>query len=118
MKRNQRCLKHADYDNNNQPNYRGLDDIDEWFKERDAQKVRNNASEWKNCKTEEKQSLELLKPKDLSESLSVYYKYTDEEYRSFRLLSNIEDGVAFGFKSFPESFLKLLKKDVIPQKDF
>ena len=65
------------------------------------------------------ESLEILKPKDLVESLSAYNEYSDEEYRAFRLLSaNIEEGAAFGFEPFPGSFLGPLKKDVILQQDF
>ncbi|CAG8713726.1 5058_t:CDS:2, partial [Funneliformis mosseae] len=110
-----RFFKYVNYDDNNQPNFERLDDMDDWFKEKDAKEIRNNASEWKNCRTEKKRQKH---SKDLSRSLSVYDKYTNEEYQSFHLLSNIEDYIAFDFKSFPGSFLKPLKRDVILQKDF
>ncbi len=52
------------------------------------------------------ESLEILKPRDSVGSLSIYDKYTDEDYKAFRLLSTtIEEGAAFGFETFPGSFL-------------
>src|SRR6266498_1686718 len=66
-----------------------------------------------------RENLEILKPKDLVGSLSVYNEYTDEEYQAFRLLStNIEEGAAFSFEPFPSTFLSPLKKDVILRQDF
>ncbi|CAG8705545.1 1757_t:CDS:2, partial [Funneliformis mosseae] len=54
-----RCFKHADYDDNNQLNFGGLDDMNDWFKERDTKEIRNNTSEWKNCRTEEERQKHL-----------------------------------------------------------
>ncbi|CAB5358264.1 unnamed protein product [Rhizophagus irregularis] len=52
------------------------------------------------------ESLEILKPRDSVGSLSIYDKYTDEDYKAFHLLSTtIEEGAAFGFEAFPGSFL-------------
>ncbi len=48
-----RCLKHANYDNRNQPNFGGFSDMDSWFIERDVKEIKKNALAWKNCKTEE-----------------------------------------------------------------
>ncbi|CAB5385246.1 unnamed protein product [Rhizophagus irregularis] len=59
------------------------------------------------------ESLEILKPRDSVESLSIYDKYTDEDYKAFRLLSTtIEEGAAFGFEAFPGSFLGPLNENV------
>ena len=38
---------------NNQPNFRGFLDFDDWFIERDIDIIREKANEWKNCTTEE-----------------------------------------------------------------
>ncbi|GBC36556.2 uncharacterized protein LOC110040724 [Rhizophagus irregularis DAOM 181602=DAOM 197198] len=48
-----RCLKKAQYDDRNQPNFGGFDDIDEWFVERDINQVRRDAREWLNCNTKD-----------------------------------------------------------------
>ncbi|EXX61664.1 hypothetical protein GLOIN_2v1775288 [Rhizophagus irregularis DAOM 181602=DAOM 197198] len=59
------------------------------------------------------ESLEILKLRDFVRSLSIYDKYTDEDYKAFRLLSTtIEEGAAFGFEAFPGSFLGLLNENV------
>ncbi|PKY50989.1 hypothetical protein RhiirA4_467785, partial [Rhizophagus irregularis] len=42
-----RCLKHANYDDRNQPNFGGLDDMNNWFVERDVEEIKNNAFAWK-----------------------------------------------------------------------
>jgi hypothetical protein len=47
-----RCYKSANFVNN-QPNFGGFEDFDEWFVERDFNKIRENAIEWKKCTTEE-----------------------------------------------------------------
>lgn len=47
-----RCYKYANFVNN-QPNFGGFDDFDEWFVERDIDTIREKASEWKKCETEE-----------------------------------------------------------------
>ncbi|GBC00353.1 hypothetical protein RclHR1_38220001 [Rhizophagus clarus] len=38
---------------NNQPNFGGFADLDDWFVERDINEIREKASEWKQCATEE-----------------------------------------------------------------
>ena len=38
---------------NNQPNFGGFSDFDNWFIERDIDIIREKANEWKNCTTEE-----------------------------------------------------------------
>jgi hypothetical protein len=38
---------------NNQPNFGGFEDIDDWFVERDINLIREKAREWKKCATEE-----------------------------------------------------------------
>ena len=51
------------------------------------------------------ENLEILKPKNSVGSLSIYDEYSDEEYRTFRLLTKIEEeGAAYGFEPFPGSF--------------
>ena len=40
-----RCLKHADFDDKNQPNFGGLADMDSWFVERNVKEIKNNALE-------------------------------------------------------------------------
>ncbi|GBC02642.1 hypothetical protein RclHR1_04730003 [Rhizophagus clarus] len=46
-----RCYKHANYDDKNQPNYGGFDDMESWFIEKNINEIKNNASIWKACKT-------------------------------------------------------------------
>lgn len=48
-----RCLKRAQYDDRNQPNFGGFEDIDEWFVERDIDQIRKNAYEWLDCNTKD-----------------------------------------------------------------
>jgi len=48
-----RCLKYANFDDRNQPNFGGMADMDSWFVERDVEEIKINALEWKNCKSEE-----------------------------------------------------------------
>jgi hypothetical protein len=38
---------------NNQPNFGGFENFDEWFVEQDVDTIRKNANEWKKCMTEE-----------------------------------------------------------------
>ena len=47
-----RCYKSANIVNN-QPNFGGFSDFDDWFIERDIDIIREKANEWKNCTTEE-----------------------------------------------------------------
>src|SRR5208282_2777412 len=47
-----RCYKSANFVGN-QPNFGGFADFDDWFVERDISVIRKDASEWKNCTTEE-----------------------------------------------------------------
>ena len=47
-----RCYKSANFVNN-QPNFGGFENFDEWFIERDINTIRENAIEWKKCTTEE-----------------------------------------------------------------
>ncbi len=47
-----RCHKSANFVNN-QPNFGGFEDFDDWFIERDINVIREKASEWKKCTTEE-----------------------------------------------------------------
>src|SRR5579859_7363685 len=47
-----RCHKSANFVNN-QPNFGGFEDFDNWFIERDINIIREKASEWKKCATEE-----------------------------------------------------------------
>ncbi|CAI2193371.1 2200_t:CDS:2, partial [Funneliformis geosporum] len=56
------------------------------------------------------ENLEILKLKDSVRSLSTYDEYPDEEYRTFHLLSTkiAEEGAAYGFESFPGSFLEFV----------
>ncbi|CAB4479758.1 unnamed protein product [Rhizophagus irregularis] len=62
-----------------------------------------------------RESLEILKLNDSVGSLSMY---SDEDHRTFRLLSaNIEEGAAFGTEPFPGSFLGPSKKDISLQQD-
>ncbi|GBC01895.1 hypothetical protein RclHR1_43730001, partial [Rhizophagus clarus] len=46
------CYKLANFINN-QPNFGGFADLDDWFVERDINEIREKASEWKQCATEE-----------------------------------------------------------------
>jgi hypothetical protein len=48
-----RCLKRANFDERNQPNFGGFLDIDEWFVERNFEEVRQDAIAWKSCNTED-----------------------------------------------------------------
>ncbi|CAG8713988.1 2852_t:CDS:2, partial [Funneliformis mosseae] len=43
-------------------------------------------------------------------SFFVYDKYTDEDYKVFWLLSIIEEGAAFRFKTFPEDSIPVLSQ--------
>jgi hypothetical protein len=47
-----RCHKSTNFVNN-QPNFGGFGDFDEWFVERDIDIIREKANEWKKCQTEE-----------------------------------------------------------------
>ncbi|GET57294.1 hypothetical protein GLOIN_2v1776801 [Rhizophagus irregularis DAOM 181602=DAOM 197198] len=47
-----RCYKSANLINN-QPNFGGFEDIDDWFVERDINLIREKTREWKKCATEE-----------------------------------------------------------------
>ncbi|GES86822.1 hypothetical protein GLOIN_2v1776801 [Rhizophagus clarus] len=47
-----RCYKSANFINN-QPNFGGFADLDDWFVERDINEIREKASEWKQYATEE-----------------------------------------------------------------
>lgn len=47
-----RCHKSANFVNN-QPNFGGFENFDKWFIERDINIIREKASEWKRCPTEE-----------------------------------------------------------------
>src|SRR5277367_3251681 len=48
-----RCSKTAQYNDQNQPNFGGFDDIDEWFVERDVEQIRKDAKDWLNCSTKD-----------------------------------------------------------------
>src|SRR3989337_4393886 len=54
-----------------------------------------------------RESLEMLKSKDSVGSLSIYDKYSDEDYQTFRLLSTniLKEGATFGDEPFPGSLL-------------
>jgi hypothetical protein len=43
----------ANFNTRNQPNFGGFDDMDQWFVKRDVNEIRNNASLWKECNTED-----------------------------------------------------------------
>lgn len=47
-----RCYKSANFVNN-QSNFGGFEDFNEWFIERDIKVIRENASDWRKCTTEE-----------------------------------------------------------------
>ena len=47
-----RCYKSANFVNN-QPNFGGFEDFDDWFIERDISVIREKANEWKKCANEE-----------------------------------------------------------------
>jgi hypothetical protein len=47
-----RCYKSANFVNN-QPNFGGFADFNEWFVDRDIKVIREKASQWKQCQTEE-----------------------------------------------------------------
>jgi hypothetical protein len=50
--------------------------------------------------------------------LIYIWKYTDDDYQAFRLLSaNIEEGAAFGSEPFPGSFLGPLHKNISLSQD-
>lgn len=51
-----RCHKSANIVNN-QPNFGGFDDFEDWFVERDINIIREKANEWKKCPTEESRKL-------------------------------------------------------------
>jgi hypothetical protein len=46
-----RCKKRANYENR-QNNFAGMNDIDEWFVNRDSAEFRENAHEWRRCKSD------------------------------------------------------------------
>jgi hypothetical protein len=46
-----RCKKVANFDNRNQPNFGGFDDMDQWFEQRDVEEAKINAFLWKDCNT-------------------------------------------------------------------
>ena len=48
-----RCEKIANFDNRNQPNFGGFDDMDQWFVKRDVDEIRKNANLWKECDSED-----------------------------------------------------------------
>ncbi|GET54352.1 hypothetical protein GLOIN_2v1788017 [Rhizophagus irregularis DAOM 181602=DAOM 197198] len=54
-----RCYKSANLVNN-QPNFGGFEDIDDWFVERDINLIREKAREWKKCATEESRKAHVL----------------------------------------------------------
>ncbi|CAB4431022.1 unnamed protein product [Rhizophagus irregularis] len=66
-----RCLKKAQFNDRNQPNFGGFDNIDEWFVERDINQVRKNAQEWLECKTKDARSLHV---RDTSVRWSEMYR--------------------------------------------
>src|SRR2546421_11304114 len=43
----------ANFDDRNQSNFGGFDDMNQWFVKRDADEIRNNAYIWKECNTED-----------------------------------------------------------------
>src|SRR5436190_23483089 len=47
------CEKVANFDDRNQSNFGGFDNMNQWFVKRDADKIRNNAYIWKECNTED-----------------------------------------------------------------
>ena len=47
------CEKVANFDDRNQSNFGGFDDMNQWFVKRDADEIRNNAYIWKECNTED-----------------------------------------------------------------
>jgi len=57
------CEKHAQFDARHQPNFGGFSDMDDWFVERDIEKIKKDAYEWLQCKTEDQRK------KHLSETL-------------------------------------------------
>ena len=48
-----RCLKRANFDERNQPNFGGFADMEEWFVERNIDELRQNAARWKDCNTDD-----------------------------------------------------------------
>src|SRR5260363_369415 len=57
------CEKHAQFDARHQSNFGGFSDMDNWFVERDVEKIKKDAYEWFQCKTEDQRK------KHLSENL-------------------------------------------------
>src|SRR5207248_9273332 len=47
------CEKVANFDDRNQSNFGGFDDMSKWFVKKDADEIRNNAYIWKECNTED-----------------------------------------------------------------
>ncbi|CAG8585903.1 6265_t:CDS:2 [Ambispora leptoticha] len=47
------CLKRANFDERNQPNFGGFADMSQWFVERDIEEIRQNTITWKDCNTED-----------------------------------------------------------------
>ncbi|CAB4442105.1 unnamed protein product [Rhizophagus irregularis] len=66
-----RCLKKVQFNDRNQPNFGGFDNIDEWFVERDINQVQKNAQEWLECKTKDAKSLHV---RDTSVRWSEMYR--------------------------------------------
>jgi hypothetical protein len=66
-----RCHKSANIVNNNQSNFGGFENFDEWFVERDIEIIREKANEWKTCTTEESRK----------EHVSQYHVRWSEIYR-------------------------------------
>ncbi|PKK59494.1 hypothetical protein RhiirC2_820971, partial [Rhizophagus irregularis] len=66
-----RCLKKAQFNDQNQPNFGRFDNIDKWFVERDINQVRKNAQEWLECKTKDAKSLHI---RDISVHWSEMYR--------------------------------------------
>jgi hypothetical protein len=54
-----RCYKRANYDIWNQPHFGGISNMESWFVERDHNLIRNDAINWKNCKTAERRKQHL-----------------------------------------------------------
>ena len=48
-----RCMKRANFDERNQPNFGGFANMSEWFVERDIEVIRQDAISWKDCCTED-----------------------------------------------------------------
>ena len=54
-----KCEKHAQFDARHQPNFGGFADMDNWFVERDIDKIKHDAFEWLQCKTEDQRKQHL-----------------------------------------------------------